>query len=88
MIQLADLKQLDEKNIYKLYDLVKPELDKKAKLYQRYARKTKDTQIFGIDENNKEVAVPFEKYITGFFSIFFLTTLIIHCNAPGSKIER
>ena len=63
MIQLSDLKELDEKNIYKLYDLVKPELDRKEKLYQRYTRKSNDVSIFGVDTNKKGVAVPFEKYI-------------------------
>lgn len=64
MIQLANLEELDEKSIYKLYDLVKPELDKKVKLYQRYTRKSSDISIFGIDDDKKKkVSVPFEKYI-------------------------
>lgn len=62
MIQISNLQELNAENIYKLYDLVKPELNKKAKLYQRYTRKSSDVEIFGI-ENKKTVAVPFEKYI-------------------------
>lgn len=63
MIQLSSIKELNEKDIYKLYDIVKPELDRKAKLYQRYTRKASDVSIFGIDTKSKNVAVPFEKYI-------------------------
>lgn len=62
MIQIANLNELNKDNIYKLYDLVTPELDKKTKLYQRYTRKSNDVEIFGI-KNKKSVAVPFEKYI-------------------------
>ena len=63
MIQISDLKELNAENIYKLYDLVKPELDRKTKLYERYTRKGNDVQIFGADKRKKTVAVPFEKYI-------------------------
>ena len=63
MIQLSDIKELNEENIYKLYDLVTPELDRKEKLYRRYTRKTNDIDIFGAEGKKKSVAVPFEKYI-------------------------
>ena len=54
MIQLADIKKLEAKDIPKLVTLVQPELDRKKRLYDRYNRK--------IEESGK-VKVPFEKYI-------------------------
>lgn len=63
MVQLANIEELTQDNIYKLYDIVKPELDRKAKLYQRYTRKSDDITIFGMENKNKKVTVPFEKYI-------------------------
>ena len=61
MVQLANIEELSQDNIYKLYDIVKPELDKKAKLYNRYSRKVRDVDIVGAD--GKTITVPFEKYI-------------------------
>ena len=61
MIQLSNLKELNEENIYKLYDIVKPELARKEKLYSRYTRKGSDIELVG--ESGKDVVVPFEKYI-------------------------
>lgn len=61
MLQLANIEELSQDNIYKLYDIVKPELDKKAKLYNRYSRKVNDVDIVGAD--GKSIIVPFEKYI-------------------------
>lgn len=63
MVQLANIEELTQENIYKLYDIVKPELDKKEKLYERYIRKSDDVTIFGADKPKKNVTVPFEKYI-------------------------
>lgn len=63
MVQLANIEELTQDNIYKLYDIVKPELNKKANLYQRYIRKSDDITIFGMESKNKKVTVPFEKYI-------------------------
>ena len=60
MIQLSNIKSLEEKDIPKLVETVKAELDKKAKLYERYRRKTKDSEIItGKDKLN----ISFEKYI-------------------------
>lgn len=61
MVQLANIEELSADNIYKLYDIVKPELDKKMKLYNRYSRKSSDVEIVGSD--GKNIIVPFEKYI-------------------------
>lgn len=61
MLQLANIEELSQDNIYKLYDIVKPELDKKMKLYNRYTRKSSDVEIVGSD--GKNIIVPFEKYI-------------------------
>lgn len=61
MIQLANVEDFNEKNISKLYDLVKPELDRKVKLYERYRRKASDVEIVG--DNQDKIVVSFEKYI-------------------------
>ena len=63
MVQLANIEELTKDNIYKLYDIVKPELDRKEKLYARYTRKSDDVTIFGAEKPKKNVTVPFEKYI-------------------------
>ena len=60
MIQLSNIKELNEDNIYKLVNMVNPELIKKQALYERYRRKENDTDIIG---NNRKTVVPFEKYI-------------------------
>lgn len=54
MVQLSGIEELKADNIYKLVNLVQPELDKKNKLYKRYTRK---------HDIDKKVNVPFEKYI-------------------------
>lgn len=63
MVQLANIEELTEDNIYKLYDIVKPELDRKAKLYNRYIKSGNEVEIFGFEGKKKNVRVPFEKYI-------------------------
>lgn len=63
MVQLANIEELTQDNIYKLYDIVKPELDRKEKLYARYTRKSDDVTIFGAEKPKHNVTVPFEKYI-------------------------
>lgn len=62
MIQLSDVTKLTKDDIPKLDDLITPQLSKRAKLYERYTRKT-DTNIEYIGENGSKVIVPFEKYI-------------------------
>jgi SPP1 family phage portal protein len=62
MIQLSNVKELNEENIYKLVDLVTPELNKKKELYKRYRRKSSDVEIIGANDK-KNIVVPFEKYI-------------------------
>ena len=61
MIQLASISELKKEDIPNLVNLITPELNKKKKLYQRYARKANDINIIG--ENQKTVKVAFEKYI-------------------------
>ena len=63
MVQLANIEELTENNIYKLYDIVKPELDRKEKLYNRYIKSGNEVEIFGYEGKRKNVRVPFEKYI-------------------------
>ena len=60
MIQLANLDKLTKDDIPKLVELVKPELDKKQKLYKRYRRKVKDYEII---RGQKQINISFEKYI-------------------------
>lgn len=60
MIQLNNIEKLTKEDIPKLVELVKPELDKRKKLYARYKRKNSDVEII---HENKSVTVPFEKYI-------------------------
>lgn len=60
MIQLASLDKLDKENISKLAELIKPELDRKQKLYARYRRKAKDAEII---KGKGKINISFEKYI-------------------------
>lgn len=61
MIQLSDVSELKEEDIYKLVDMVQPELNKKKELYRRYTRKASDVAIVhGLDG---KIVVSFEKYI-------------------------
>ena len=62
MIQLSSISELKQEDIYKLVNLVNPELDKKRKLYGRYKRKKYDSEVIG-ENSTKKVIVPFEKYI-------------------------
>lgn len=65
MIQLSNIKKLEEKDIPKLVETVKSELSKKEELYKRYRRKSSDTEIIkGKGKNGKDqVNISFEKYI-------------------------
>ena len=60
MIQLSNIEKLEEKDIPKLVDTVKKELDKKEKLYERYRRKKNDSDII---KGRKNLNISFEKYI-------------------------
>jgi len=60
MIQIENLKKFDEKNMKKLVDLIRPELNKRAELYERYKRKANDSDVVSSKDS---VVVPFEKYI-------------------------
>ena len=60
MVQLSNIEKLEEKDIPKLVDTVKKELDKKEKLYERYRRKKNDSDII---KGRKNLNISFEKYI-------------------------
>lgn len=62
MVQLSNIQELKAEDIYKLVNVVQPELEKKKRLYMRYTRKARDIEIIG-KANKKRVVVPFEKYI-------------------------
>ena len=61
MIQLSNIEKLTAEDMPKLVDLIQPELQKRKELYQRYKRKTKNSDL--IYDNNKNGVVPLEKYI-------------------------
>lgn len=62
MIQIRDLKTLEVENIGKLFNVVNAELNKRQKLYERYKRKAKNSDlIFGTGRD--KTIVTFEKYI-------------------------
>lgn len=61
MIQLNSIDKLTKEDIPKLKQLIQPELNKREKLYRRYKRKVKDTDVITLGEDG--VVVPFEKYI-------------------------
>lgn len=59
MVQLANVSELKKEDIPKLVEIIKPELEKKQKLYARYRRKDKDTDII---HGRKNLNISFEKY--------------------------
>lgn len=62
MIQLSNVKKIENKDIPKIVSLVEQELNERKKLYKRYSRKDKLYEIVGSNDK-KKVVVPFERYI-------------------------
>lgn len=60
MIQLRDVKKLEEKDIPKLVETTKKELQRKVELYKRYRRKSNDSDLI---EGKDKLNIAFEKYI-------------------------
>lgn len=61
MIQISNVEELNSEDMQKLVDLIQPELDKRKELYQRYKRKSKNSDlVFGSKKNG---VVPLERYI-------------------------
>lgn len=67
MIQLSGIQELKTSDIQKLVDKIQPELDKRKRLYLRYKRKVKDSDLIFVHEKGNGV-VPFEKYIVNMSS--------------------
>lgn len=62
MIQISNLEELNSCDIYKLVDMVMPELNSRKKLWRRIHRKTKLCNLV-FDTNGKKENITFEKYI-------------------------
>ena len=62
MIQLSDLENIKEEDIYKLVEIVEPELNSRKQLWKRIHRKAKLCNIV-FDINGKKENITFEKYI-------------------------
>lgn len=60
MIQLSNIKSLEEKDIPKLVEITKKELQRKVELYKRYRRKNNDSDLI---EGKTNLNISFEKYI-------------------------
>lgn len=62
MIQISSLVDIKEDNIYKLVDMIEPELNSRKQLWRRIHRKTKLCNlVFSL--NGKKENITFEKYI-------------------------
>ena len=66
MIQIADLTEYTEADIPKLVDKIKPVLEKRRRLHEKYTRKASDTQVMWSHGNEEKIVtkLPFEKFIT------------------------
>lgn len=62
MIQVSNLEEIKAEDIYKLVDMVEPELNSRKKLWKRIHRKTKLCNLV-FDLNGKKENITFEKYI-------------------------
>lgn len=62
MIQISNLVDIKEEDIYKLVDMVEPELSSRKQLWKRIHRKTKLCNVV-FNLNGKKENITFEKYI-------------------------
>lgn len=62
MIQISNLEEIEAKDIYKVVDMVEPELNSRKKLWKRIHRKTKLCNLV-FNLNGKKENITFEKYI-------------------------
>ena len=62
MIQISNLEEIKEEDIYKLVDMVEPELNSRKQLWKRIHRKAKLCNLV-FDLNGKKENITFEKYI-------------------------
>lgn len=62
MIQISNLEEIKAEDIYKLVDMITPELNSRKKLWKRIHRKSKLCNLV-FNLNNKKENITFEKYI-------------------------
>ena len=63
MLQIANLEEYTATDIPKLLDKVKPILNKRAELHEKYSREASDEEVM-YSENNLSTVLPFEKFLT------------------------
>jgi SPP1 family phage portal protein len=72
MIQINNLTEIEAKDISWLLGKIKPELDKRKNLYERYKRKTDNWQeVYNLKTSNGDTQISFEKYIADISSGYF-----------------
>ena len=66
MLQIADITEYSASDIPKLVDKIKPILEKRRKLHDKYSRGASDSKLmYSNDNTGKQVTkLPFEKFIT------------------------
>lgn len=62
MIQISNLEEIKAEDIYKLVDMIMPELNSRKQLWKRIHRKTKLANLV-FNVNGKKINITFEKYI-------------------------
>ncbi|MBE6156986.1 MAG: phage portal protein [Firmicutes bacterium] len=63
MLQIANLTELEAKDIPKLLERVEPILKKRRQLHEKYTRKADGSTVM-FSNNNNTTIIPFEKFIT------------------------
>lgn len=66
MLQIADITEYTEADIPRLVEKVKPILDKRRKLHEKYTREATDSRVMWSDGDKEKIVtkLPFEKFIT------------------------
>ena len=65
MLQIADITEYQVGDIPKLVNRIRPILEKRKKLHERYSRGATDKKLmYADDERLKITQLPFEKFIT------------------------
>ena len=62
MIQISNLTEITENDVYQLVDMIVPELNSRQELWKRIHRKAKLCNLV-FDVNGKKENITFEKYI-------------------------
>ena len=66
MLQIADITEYNEADIPRLVEKVKPILEKRRRLHEKYTREATDSRVMWSDGEKEKVVtkLPFEKFIT------------------------